>query len=606
MRVLQRRWEANSAAVMITHSARPFALAMALALGACAASDQAHTASAPAAPSASHEQMHGAVSAADPRAEAAGEAILAQGGSASDASIAVMLALTVVEPQSSGIGGGGFLVHAGEDGVVTFDGRETAPESATATRFLDEEGERLPFESRVTSGLSVGVPGNLALAAMAHQRYGRLAWADLFEPAIALARDGFTVNRRLHGSIAGSKQRAGKTEAARAVFFGRDNEALGVGAKVTVPDLAATLERIASAGPEAFYKDNAAALADYVAEETPQDGSMSAADITGYQAKMRDPVCARYRVYKVCGMGPPSSGGVAVAQMLGQLERFDLAALGPESARFWHLFLESQRIAYADREIYLADADFVEVPVAGLVDPAYLASRSALIDPTRALASVEAGTPPGAPLARGDGDEPMEHGTTHFSVVDGAGNAVSYTSTIEGAFGSGLYWGGFYLNNELTDFSLSPMADGKPVANRVEGGKRPRSSMAPTIVFDAAGDPILVIGAAGGPTIPVQVARSIIGVLDFGMSAEEALGLPLLMTFGPVAISEQGSVVEGLVDELAALGHEQIRLIAPRGKTNALHRTKDGWKAAGDPRIAPLLSYQPLREEDAQSGADAP
>lgn len=358
------------------------------------------------APDTTETTQAGAVSAADPRATAAGEAILAKGGSATDAAIAVMLALTVVEPQSSGIGGGGFLVHAGEDGVTTFDGRETAPAAATPQRFLDENGERLPREMRVLSGLSVGVPGNIALAAKAHAKYGKLEWAELFEPAIALARDGFLMNRRLHASLADNRGRADKTEAASAIFFGADGEPLPVGSTVRVPALADTLEAIALKGPQAMYEDSAADLAAYVAGETPQDGKMAASDVVGYRAKLRDPVCARYRVYKVCGMGPPSSGGVAVAQMLGQLERFDLAELGPESLTFWHLFLESQRLAYADRELYIGDSDFVEVPVAGLVDPAYLAKRSALIDPAKALETVEAGTPPGAPMARADGDEP--------------------------------------------------------------------------------------------------------------------------------------------------------------------------------------------------------
>ncbi|UAB78439.1 gamma-glutamyltransferase [Erythrobacter sp. SCSIO 43205] len=552
----------------------------------------------------------GAVSSADPRATAAGEAILAKGGSATDAAIAVMLALTVVEPQSSGIGGGGFMVRAGgeggEDGVTTLDGRETAPIAATGTRFLDEEGDRLPRELRVTSGLSVGVPGNLALAAKAHEKYGNLPWAQLFEPAIALARDGFVVNRRLHASLSGRKEHAGKTEAARAIFFGADGEALPVGAKVKVPELAETLERIAADGVGVFYEDSAEEFAAYVAGETPQDGLMTAGDVMEYQAKEREPACVRYRVYKVCGMGPPSSGGVAVGQMLGQLERFDLAAMGPQSVQFWHLFLESQRVAYADRELYIGDEDFVEVPVDGLLDRSYIASRSALIDPDKALEEALPGTPPGAPLARADGDEPVENGTTHFAVVDANGNAVSYTSTIEGAWGSGLHWGGFYLNNELTDFSMTPEVDGKPVANRVQGGKRPRSSMAPTIVFDEKGEVVLVIGAAGGPTIPVQVARSIIGVLDFGMSAEDALNLPLIMAFGQVVITEEGSVVADLVDELKQRGHEQIRVIAPRGKTNALRRIDGGWEAAGDPRIAPLLSYEPDQEPASESAVNAP
>ncbi|MEM6909559.1 MAG: gamma-glutamyltransferase [Pseudomonadota bacterium] len=535
----------------------------------------------------------GAVSAADPRATAAGEAILAKGGSATDAAIAVMLALTVVEPQSSGIGGGGFLVRAGKDGVTTIDGRETAPAAATPTRFLDAEGERLPREKRVLSGLSVGVPGNMALASRAHAAHGAIEWSELFKPAIALARDGFVMNRRLHESLARSKGRADKTAAAKAVFFGDDGEPLPIGTLVRNPDLARTLETLSTSGTGFLYFGMGEDLATYVAQETPQDGRMTAKDVDTYRTKARDPVCARYRTYKVCGMGPPSSGGIAVAQMLGQLERFDLAALGPESATFWHLFLESQRVAYADRGLYLGDADFVDVPVAGLIDPAYLAKRSALIDPAKALAEATPGTPPGAPMARGLGVEPEEQGTTHFSVVDSAGNAVSYTSTIEGAFGSGLFFRGFYLNNELTDFSSTPEEDGKLVANRVEGGKRPRSSMAPTIVFDEDGQVVLIIGAAGGPTIPVQVARSIIGVIDFELSAQEALGLPLVMAFGSRVIIEKDSSLEGMRDEFSALGHGEIRAFSPPLKANALHRKADGgWEVATDPRVAAKLIYE--------------
>ncbi len=535
----------------------------------------------------------GAVSSADPRASAAGEAILAQGGSATDAAIAVMLALTVVEPQSSGIGGGGFMLRADSFGQVdSFDGRETAPTAATPTRFLDENGERLPRDQRVTSGLSVGVPGNLALAAKAHAQFGKLPWAALFEPAIALARDGFVMNKRLHGSLSSRKERAGKTAEARAIYFGQNGEPLPVGETIMVPDLAEFLSDVARTGPEYFYDAEAQPLATYVATETPQDGKLTTLDISTYEAKLRDPVCGRYRAYMVCGMGPPSSGGIAVLQMLGQLERFDLATLGPDSAVFWHLFLESQRIAYADRELYVADSDFVTVPVEGLIDPAYLAQRSALISETATLETVEAGTPRGAPLTLADGDEPVESGTSHFSVVDGDGNAISYTSTIEGAFGSGLFYRGFYLNNELTDFSATPAVDGKPVANRVEPGKRPRSSMAPTIVFGPDGEPVLVIGAAGGPTIPVQTARSIIGVLDFGLTASEALALPLIMSFGTTTVIEKGSALEKMEAELQALGHSSLRGVSPPLKANALLRTKNGWEVATDPRIEPLLATQ--------------
>ncbi len=570
----------------------PLSIASALALAGCAAYPSNERPDPIAADGA--VALSGAVSSADPRATAAGEAILAKGGSATDAAIAVMLALTVVEPQSSGIGGGGFLVRAdAESGAVsTIDGRETAPAAATPQRFLDENGERLPREKRVTSGLSVGVPGNIALAAKAHERHGKLPWADLFDPAIALARNGFTMNIRLNESINSRLARAGKTEAAKAVFFGEDGKALPVGSTVTNPAFANTLEELAKAGPQAMYRAGAVSMANYVASETPQDGTMTAEDVSSYVAKDREPVCVSYRSHKVCGMGPPSSGGIAVGQMLGQLERFDLAALGPDSPTFWHLFLESQRVAYADRELYVGDSDFVEVPVAGLIDPTYMASRSALISATAAITDLKPGTPPGAPLARADGDEDRESGTTHFSVVDGEGNAISYTSTIEGAFGSGLFYGGFYLNNELTDFSMSPEREGKPVANRVEGGKRPRSSMAPTVVFDPTGEVVLVIGAAGGPTIPVQTARSIIGVIDFGLSAKEALALPLIMAFGPTVVYEEGSVIANMEDALKALGHEQLRGFGAPLKANALLRTQSGWEVAMDPRIDPKLAYE--------------
>lgn len=563
---------------------------LALALSACATGQTPNPAAAPApAPVAA-----GAVSSADPRATAAGEAILAQGGSATDAAIAVMLALTVVEPQSSGIGGGGFMVRAGADdgSLVTFDGRETAPAAATPTRFLDAQGKVLPRETRVFSGLSVGVPGNLALAAKAHAAYGKLPWAALFQPAIALARDGFVMNQRLFESLKGNKGRADKSDAARAVYFGADGEPLPVGTTVKVPALAATFEALAKGGPEAFYgTEAAAALAAHVAAETPQDGRMTAADIAAYQPKEREPVCTRYRVYKVCGMGPPSSGGVAVAQMLGQLERFDLAALGPDSPVFWHLFIESQRLAYADRELYVADSDFIAVPVKGLVDADYMKQRGALISPDSTLAKAEAGVPPGAPLARGDGPEEPEHGTTHFAVVDAGGDAVSYTSTIEGAFGSGLFHRGFYLNNELTDFTLTPEADGKPVANRVEGGKRPRSSMSPTIVYDANGKVVLVIGAAGGPTIPVTVTRAIIGVLDFRLGAQDALAMPFAMAFGDMLLIEEGSALVGMQGALEALGHKGIRIAPAPIKANALGLRADGsWEVATEPRLVSVVT----------------
>jgi gamma-glutamyltranspeptidase / glutathione hydrolase len=562
----------------------PIALFAALALAGCATIP----ADPPAAPVTA---QLGAVSAADPRAEEAGYAVLRAGGNATDAAIATMLALTVVEPQSSGIGGGGFLVRGTASGDVTsYDGRETAPAGATPEWFLDEDGTVPPFIESVRSGLSVGVPGNIALAAKAHAEHGQLPWSQLFDPAIRLARQGFRINSRLHNSLASAKDRAGFTEEGRALFFGPDGNPLPVGTLVVNEELARTFEAIAKGGAPAFYRgDRAAAMAKTVAEATPRPGGMTSADVAAYQAKPREALCTTYRRHRVCGMGPPTSGGVAVLQMLALLERFDLAGYGKESPTTWHLFLEAQRIAYADRELYLADADFIDVPVAGLLDPAYLASRSALIDPTRALAKVEAGRPPGAPLALADGDEPEERGTTHFSVVDSSQTMVSYTSTIEGAFGSGLMFGGFYLNNELTDFSRSPTVAGRLVANRVEGGKRPRSSMSPMLVWAPDGTPLLAVGAAGGPTIPVQTARSIVGVIDFGLDAEAALGLPFVMSFGERTLVEQGTWLEQAIPALAALGQPQPFAREAPVKANAVLRRGGVWQSARDPRLESQL-----------------
>ena len=533
----------------------------------------------------------GAVSAADPRAQAAGEEILRKGGSATDAAIAVMLALTVVEPQSSGIGGGGFLVRGEADGdVTTYDGRETAPSGATSTWFLDENGDAPPFRESVRSGLSVGVPGNIALAAKAHGAHGRLAWADLFGPAIRLAREGFQINPRMHDALGRSRLTGGHSEMAKALFYGADGEPLPVGTLVRNEALAQSFEAFAAGGADAFYTgENALAVATTVAADTPKPGAMTYDDIAGYEAKERGAVCSSYRDYRICSMGPPTSGGVAVQQILGQLERFDLAALGAENPVTWHLFLEAQRLAYADRELYLADSDYVSVPVAGLLEKSYLAERSALISEDKTMPSVTAGRPRGAPVALADGDEPAEQGTSHLAVVDGAGTMVSYTSTIESAFGSGLMVGGYYLNNELTDFSRSPEVDGRMVANRVEGGKRPRSSMSPTVVYDPQGRPFFVVGAAGGSTIPVTTARAIIGAIDFGLSAEESLRLPFLMAFGDRVLLEENTWLAARADAFRALGHEELIIRQAPIKGGALRRVGDQWETARDPRLEGYL-----------------
>ncbi|RDC61189.1 Gamma-glutamyltransferase [Alteripontixanthobacter maritimus] len=525
------------------------------------------------------------VSAADPRAAGAGAKILRQGGSATDAAIATMLALTVVEPQSSGIGGGGFYVRGNAAGdVITIDGREKAPAAATPAWFTGPDGTPLQYRDAVLTGLSVGVPGNVALAANAHRRFGKLAWADLFAPAIALAEGGFEVTPRFHEYLGRFKDRAAASAFGRSRFFTPVGDPLPVGTKVRNPQLAETLRAIATGGAAAFYEGTSAAdLADVAARATPRAERMTAADLAQYAATPRAPVCGQYRAYRVCGMGPPSSGATTVYAILKQLERFDLASIGANSATFWHLFAESQRLAYADRERYLADDDFVAVPVGWLTDANYLASRSALISPDSRMSEVAAGVAPGLAMAPPDGDEPPEYGTSHFVTRDPDGNAVSYTSTIEGPFGSGLTFGGFYLNNELTDFSFVAEQDGRPVANRVEGGKRPRSSMAPTLVYGPDGSLLMAVGAAGGGTIPVQTAKAIIAAIDFGLPASETLAFPMLYSPGDTIVVEEGTSLVALTSALEALGHTVTARALPL-KANAIICEAKGCIGAADPR----------------------
>ena len=528
----------------------------------------------------------GLVSAADPRAAEAGAEMLRQGGTSVDAAIATMLALNVVEPQSSGIGGGGFMLRGDPQGhVVTFDGREAAPAGADPQWFLDQGGKPLPFMTAVVSGRSVGVPGNLRLAEEAHKRFGKLAWSALFQPAIKLARGGWVLTGRGREFLVNAKNRAGHQPEGLALYYGADGQPLPAGTVLKNPALAATLAQVAAHGAEWFYSGtNAAQVAAEVAAETPRAGAMTPADLAAYRAKVRPEVCGAYRGYRICGMGPPSSGETTVFAILKQLERFDLHALGPRSPTFWHLFAESQRLAYADRERYLGDVDFVGVPVRGLTDPAYLAARGKLISPDSTMPSVAAGTPAGIALAPPDGNEPEEHGTSHFVAVDDWGNAVSYTSTIEGSFGSGIMVGGYFLNNELTDFSFAPEADGQPVVNRVQGGKRPRSSMAPTLVYDRAGHLFMTVGAAGGSTIPAQVARALIGVIDFGLPVDQAVALPVLFAPGDALAVEKGTFLEAMIPRLQALGHAQVSARGLPLKTNAAVHAASGWTGAADPR----------------------
>ena len=543
----------------------------------------ARVAIAPPAPAATAES--GAVTAADPRAADAGAQMLRLGGSATDAAIATMLALTVVEPQSSGIGGGGFLVTGDAAGQVeSIDGRETAPAAANPEWFF-ANGQPMGYRDAVPGGRSVGVPGNLRLAAMAHVRHGKLPWRVLFGPAIKLAADGFAITPRLASSLAMAKDIAALDPAGRALFFGPDGGPLPVGTVVRNPALAALLGKVSVLGANAFYTGrNAGAIAAKVGTSPRNPAPMTTADIAGYKAKPREPVCGKYRVWRVCGMGPPSSGGVIVLQTLGMLERFDLQALGPKSPVAWHLLAEAERLAFADRDTHLADPDFVPVPLPGLIDPAYIAARSALISETATLAQ----TPPGKPAGATDrfamaGPIP-EQGTTHFAAVDRWGNAASYTSTIESAFGSGLVVNGFYLNNELTDFNIAPDRSGKPTANRVEGGKRPRSSMSPVVIYGPDGKLRLIVGAAGGYTITPQVIRVIIGTLDWGLSAREAIAQGIVMPAPGALAVEAGTPLESMVPALEALGHTKVVAVPMRLKANAIERVGERWVGAADPR----------------------
>ncbi|MEP7221634.1 MAG: gamma-glutamyltransferase [Novosphingobium sp.] len=522
----------------------------------------------------------GMVSAADPRAAEAGAEMLRAGGSATDAALAVMFALTVVEPQSSGIGGGGFYLSSDAAGQMdAIDGRETAPAAATEQWFM-AKGKPLAFGEVVPGGTSVGVPGNLALAAKAHAAHGRLPWARLFQPAIRLARGGFAMSPRLHDFLGVAYATATFDPAARKLFFAADGTApLPAGTLVRNPALARTLSVLARGGAKAFYQGpNAAAIVARVRTAPRNPEAMTLADLGAYQAKSRPPVCGEYRAYRICGMGPPSSGATTVFAVLKQLERFDLTALGPDSPVAMHLIAESMRLAYADRARWLGDSDFVTVPLPGLMDPAYLAARSALIDPGKTLALVTAGTPPGAEkLTFAEAEPGEEHGTSHFVAVDRRGGVVSYTSTVESAFGSGLMVGGYFLNNELTDFDFNPVQDGRPAANRVQAGKRPRSSMAPTLVFAPDGKLRLAIGAAGGATIPAQVLKAVIGVIDWHLSAQQAVALPVIFApTGPTVWVEKGTSAEAMIPALIALGHRDVRARAASFKANAIEVIGDG------------------------------
>lgn len=523
-------------------------------------------------------------SSADPRATAAGAEILAKGGSAADATMAMMLALTVVEPQSSGIGGGGFLVHYDAEGgkISTINGRETAPAAATPQRFTDANGKPIPFLQAFPGGKSVGVPGNIRLMAEAHRKWGKLKWAEIFKPAIRLADKGFVVNRTLESRLAMIQRLWPQFETARSIYW-VDGKPAKAGMTLRNPELAKTLRLIAKKGPDAFYTGAIAnSIVDTVNKSVVAPGDMTLADLAAYKAVEQNAVCAPYRVYVICGMAPPSSGATTVIQILGTLERFDMKALGKDDPKSWFLIGQAMQLAYADREKYLGDASFVQVPVTGLIDKAYLAERSALIDPSKARADYPAGNPPRA-MPRTAAISGEVAGTTHFSAVDAKGSIANMTSTIEGPFGSQLIAGGFFLNNELTDFTFAPEKDGAPVANRVEGGKRPLSSMAPTIVFNREGKPVLALGSAGGKRIIMHVTKTLVGVLDFGLPLKEAIALPNIYFGGGALLVEENTTLATMAQQLANFG-QPVKPEDLGSKVNGLQLIDGQWTGAADPR----------------------
>ncbi|MEY4671056.1 MAG: hypothetical protein RLZZ415_935 [Pseudomonadota bacterium] len=527
----------------------------------------------------------GVVSAADPRAAEAGAEILRKGGNATDAALAVLLALTVVEPQSSGIGGGGFLVlDDGKGHLMTLDGREKAPKAATPDWF--KVGDRyLTTAEAIPGGKSVGVPGNVSMMAEAHRLHGKLKWREIFQPAIRLARDGFVVSERLTAFLDRFATTGALSDEGRALYY-PGGKPVAAGTVLKNPRLAAFLERLSREGAKAFYSgQNAAAIVKAVNTAPRNRSAMTLEDIASYKVKARPPVCTNYRQYRLCGMGPPSSGATTVFGALGVLEKFDLPGLGKDSPTAWHLIVEAQRLAYADRERYLADPDFVDVPVAGLLAPDYLAARAQLVSTERTMPTVAPGNPAGVKVTLADGPKQVENGTSHFAVIDRNGMAATLTSTIESAFGSGLMVNGYFLNNELTDLSIVPEVNGKPVANRVEGGKRPRSSMAPTLVYGPDGKVKLAVGAAGGVTIPAQVLKAIIAVLDWNLPVDQALALPVIFApGGNTVFVEGGTEHEKLIPVLNGLGHPDVRLRERSFKANAVEVRGGKLVGAADPR----------------------
>lgn len=539
------------------------AVALLLLLAAC---QHAERASVPerAAP---HDGLPAGVVAANPFAVDAGVDILERGGSAIDAAVAVQAALGLVEPQSSGLGGGAFLLYydAQTHRVTAFDGRETAPAGARPDMFLGADGKPLPFFDAVTSGRSTGAPGAIAMLGLAQQRYGKLPWKDLFGSVERAAGDGFAVPKRLARFAAGDFPQA-KLADARALFGHPDGTPVQAGEVLRNPAYAQTLRAIAARGPRALLEGELAAAIAARTREEPRPGTLTADDLAHYQPRATEPLCRPFRVYVVC-VPPPPSSGVALLEVLGILERTDIATRGPDDPQAWFLFAEALRLMYADRDRYVGDPAFVTVPVDALLDPEYLDARAALIG-ERAMPGAPPAGEPVAALRRGADATREAAGTSHFVVVDEQGNVASMTTSVESLFGSGRAVQGFFLNNQLTDFSFVPTDDGRPVANAVAPGKRPRSSMSPVIVLDREGGFVAALGSPGGSAILSYNAKALIGVLAWGLTVQQAIDLPNLYARGT---DFYGEVARFSPELRAALLAKGVEIKAGRGEESGLH-----------------------------------
>ncbi|MBW8191005.1 gamma-glutamyltransferase [Neiella marina] len=521
---------------------------------------------------------------ANPHASAAAMTILNAGGSAIDAAIAAQLVLTLVEPQSSGIGGGAFMLFFDAEGdrLLSFDGRETAPAAAKPNRFLKPDGQPMGWLNALVGGRSVGVPGVVAMMAQAHEQGGQLPWKTLFEPAIELASNGFEVSPRLAGLLA-KRHNPGlaKLEPAASYFY-PEGKPLQAGQLLVNKPLANTLTILANEGHRAFYEGPMAdRLAATVQSAAQNPGDLTSDDLANYQPLLREPLCAPYRGYRICSMAPPSSGGIAVAQTLLLLNDSPMADMASLSIPAVHRFAQASKLAFADRGHYIGDPDFVRVPIDGLLDEAYLAERRALIDPKKNMAKAVHGAVEDA--RRGDDESPELPSTSHMSIVDRQGNAVSMTSSIEMAFGSGLMVNGFLLNNQLTDFSFSPAKNGVLVANSVLAGKRPRSSMAPVMVFDDNDDLYLVVGSPGGSRIINYVSQVLIAVIDGDLDIQQAINLPRVSHRNDYLALETGNWPEQTIETFEDMGYK-VKVRDLNSGLHGIQRVKNGWLGGADPR----------------------